>query len=108
MLKTVGAGRAEAVPALLKFLRDCSGWRQSFLAAEALSAIGSPAIPPLVHAVEHGCQYTRYYAATALKLINQTPHLAEAIEFALRQGDGSNPHWSEERREFESEAETEA
>ena len=56
-------------------------WRSHHDAADALAAIGDAAVPwHLLHAFTNGPAVLRHYAAVALKQIDKTPELSEAIE----------------------------
>jgi HEAT repeat protein len=70
-------GQAEStIPALVRCLGDESEQVQ-IVAVDALSAIGKPAVPALVEAIEHGQGPARQGAAAALMKVYPSPRVAE-------------------------------
>jgi hypothetical protein len=55
-------------------------WRSHLAASLALVAIGSPAIPYLVHSRKFGPDHARNHAASALEEIRLAPDRREQIE----------------------------
>ena len=81
LLREHGRDASEAIPGLLSLLRDRNiNWRSHMAAADALAAIGEPAIPWLLQAFRRGQPELRHYAAMALKEIDKTPEPLAAID----------------------------
>ena len=68
LLQDIGPSAEEAIPSLMALLNDSDiNWRSHMAASLALAAIGTPAIPYLVHSREFGPDHARIQAANALK-----------------------------------------
>jgi HEAT repeat protein len=102
-LEAIGPDAASSIPILIEYLDDEElvristdiGWiTATFLASEALSKIGPPAVEPLTSALDHESERTRYHAQWALLELGPAakaavPRLREALtsdrEYMVRQ-----------------------
>jgi HEAT repeat protein len=81
ILQDIGPSAEEAIPGLMALLNDSHiNWRSHLAASLALVAIGTPAIPYLVHSLKFGPDHARNQAASALEEIGLAPDRREQIE----------------------------
>jgi HEAT repeat protein len=93
ILQDIGPSAEEAIPGLMALLNYSDiNWRSHMAASLALAAIGTPAIPYLVHSLEFGPDHARIQAASVLEELGLAPDRREQIERVLKpNADPSRP-----------------